>query len=152
MNSIRRISRTAIVLLATVSAVVGTFAVTAEASHLRGALGSAVYDPTAKTVTIRTELLQRKNFGSFTFFAFPTIWRVDRTTGAMTSVTRCTGQNTTGTQTSDTSSQPLFDIDTSTYVVDVSCVAFSTKFDYLFSETANNRIAGIKCLLAEGAF
>ena len=59
MNSIRRISRTAIVLLATVSAVVGTFAVTAEASHLRGALGSAVYDPTAKTVTIRTELLQR---------------------------------------------------------------------------------------------
>ena len=131
--------------------------VPAYATHLRGALGTATYDPVAKTVTLDTLLLQAKTWtGTDTYFNFPTITRVDRTTGATSSVASCTGQSTTATitstpgtgnantQSSDKTSQPLFSIDTSHFVIDVSCVVFNTNFDYTFSQTAGNRIAGIK--------
>ena len=126
----------------------------ASASHERGALGYAKYDASAKTVTLVTQLLQRKDFvqngvTTWSYFQFPSISRVDRTTGATTTVKSCTGQNTSGTTSpnsnvSDTTSQPLFAIDSSTYVIDVSCINFSPAFDYLFTQTSCCRIAGIK--------
>jgi hypothetical protein len=117
----------------------------AYATHLRGALGEIVYDPASKSVTMTSVLLQAKTWtGANTYFTFPTITRVDRTSGATSVVKTCTGQSTTGSTSIDTTSQPLFSIDTSTFVIDVSCAAFSTDFDYVFSQTAGNRIAGIK--------
>jgi hypothetical protein len=137
-------SRVLAAVIATLALVFGVLT-PAYATHLRGALGEIVYDPASKSVTMTSVLLQAKTWtGANTYFTFPTITRVDRTSGATTVVKTCTGQSTTGTTSIDTTSQPLFSIDTSTFVIDVSCAAFSTDFDYVFSQTAGNRIAGIK--------
>ena len=132
--------------LALVLAVLGAVVSPAMATHLRGALGETTYDPGTNKVTINSVLLQAKNWTSAdTFFAFPTIYRIDRTTGATTVVKACTGQNTAASYTySDTTAQPLFDINTTTFVIDVSCSTFGTNFDYAFTQTAGNRINGIR--------
>ena len=124
-----------------------------QATHLRGAVGSIVYDHTAKTVTITSTMVERKDAcptsgssGSLcTYFAFPTMYQVNRTTGTTTSVQACVGQSTTPTSSLyDNTSQPLYNIFTTTFVINVACPNFSTSFDYLFSQTGSNRIGGIK--------
>jgi outer membrane protein OmpA-like peptidoglycan-associated protein len=132
----------------------------ANATHLRGALGTVTYNHTTNKVVLESVLLEATTWTSAdTFFTFPTITRVDRTTGAQTSVAPCTGQTTTATASptainsantlpnatfSDKTSQPLFYINTSRFTIDVSCVNFNKNFDYIFSQTAGNRINGIK--------
>ena len=124
----------------------------ASATHIRAAVGTAVYNPTAKTVTLTSTMAERKDacptLGSgtlCTFFAFPTITQVDRNTGStVATISKCTGQNTTGSQTYDNTSQPLYNIFTSVFVIDVSCPAFNPNFDYIFSQVATARIGGIK--------
>ena len=128
----------------------------AEATHLRGAVGSIVYSVSAKTVTITSTNVARKDAckdsaavaagGSLcTFFAFPSIVQINRTTAAKTTIKACTGQSTTPTsKIYDNTSQPLYNIFTTTYVIDVSCPTFSTSFDYIFSQLGMNRIGGIR--------
>lgn len=128
----------------------------AQATHLRGAVGSVVYNHTGKTVTITSTNVARKDAckdsaavaagGSLcTFFAFPTIVQVNRTTGAKTTIKACTGQSTTASQkVYDNTSQPLYNIFTTTYIIDVACPTFSTSFDYVFSQLGMNRIGGIR--------
>jgi hypothetical protein len=131
------------------------------ATHLRGALGVITYDAAAKKVYVDTQLLEASTWKSAdTFFTFPTIYRVDKSTGAMTTVAACAGQNTiatvvandfaapntssTNTAYSDKVSQPLFYIDKTHFAIDVSCANFNQNFDYVFSQTGSNRINGIK--------
>jgi outer membrane protein OmpA-like peptidoglycan-associated protein len=131
-----------------------TGVVPANATHLRGAVGSMVYDYTAKTVTLTSTMVERKDACSTysssnslcTYFAFPTISQVNRTTGAVVATVKtCTGQATTPTTSVyDNTSQPLYNIFTTTFVIDVSCPSFNTDFDYTFSQLGNNRIGGIK--------
>ena len=131
-----------------------TGVVPANATHLRGAVGSMVYDATAKTVTLTSTMVERKDacatYSSSnslcTYFAFPTISQVNRTTGAVVATVKtCTGQATTPTTSVyDNTSQPLYNIFTTTFVIDVSCPSFNTDFDYTFSQLGNNRIGGIK--------
>jgi phosphodiesterase/alkaline phosphatase D-like protein/outer membrane protein OmpA-like peptidoglycan-associated protein len=126
----------------------------AQATHLRGAVGTVSYDAAAKTVTVNSTMVERKDacatYSSTnslcTFFPFPTITQVDRSTGATVgNVTMCAGQNTAPTYKNfDGTSDPLFNIFTTTYVVNVSCPTFTTAFDYVFSQTGSNRIGGIK--------
>jgi phosphodiesterase/alkaline phosphatase D-like protein len=126
----------------------------AQATHLRGAVGTVSYDATAKTVTVNSTMVERKDacatYSSTnslcTFFPFPTITQVDRSTGATVgNVTMCAGQNTAPTYKNfDGTSDPLFNIFTTTYVVNVACPTFTTAFDYVFSQTGSNRIGGIK--------
>jgi hypothetical protein len=126
--------------------------VPASATHLRGAVGTVVYDSVAKTVTVTSTMVERKDAcsqadassaigstmpsGSMcTFFGFPTITAVDHVTGAAKgTITKCTGQATTAQSWSYNSSQePLYNIFTTTYVIDVSCPNFNPAFDYVFS-------------------
>jgi len=131
---------------------VTSFLSPAQATHLRGAVGSIVYDHTAKTVTITSTMVERKDAcpsggtaSLCTYFSFPTMYQVNRTTGTTTSVQACVGQSTTPSSTVyDNTSQPLYNIFTTTFVINVSCPNFSTSFDYLFSQTGSNRIGGIK--------
>jgi phosphodiesterase/alkaline phosphatase D-like protein/outer membrane protein OmpA-like peptidoglycan-associated protein len=126
----------------------------AQATHLRGAVGTVSYDAKAKTVTVNSTMVERKDActtysatnSMCTFFPFPTITQVDRTSGAtVATIKMCSGQNTAPTYRNfDGTSDPLFNIFTTTYVVDVSCPTFTTAFDYVFSQTGSNRIAGIK--------
>ena len=148
--------------LITALAIVVTGIAPAQATHLRGAMGTLTYNHTTKKVLMESVLLEATTWTQpDTFFTFPTITRVDRATGAQTSVAPCTGQATTATAStsaltssnvsslpnatfSDKTSQPLFYINTSRFTIDVSCVNFNTNFDYIFSQTAGNRINGIK--------
>jgi hypothetical protein len=128
----------------------------AEATHLRGAVGTVTYDSVAKTVTVKSTMVERKDACApsaysltntmCTYFAFPTITQVNHTTGAtVATITKCTGQATTpSAQTYDSTSEPLYNIFSTTYVIDVSCPAFNPAFDYVFAQTGNNRIGGIK--------
>ncbi len=126
----------------------------ANATHLRGAVGTLTYSASAKTVTLTSTMVERKDacttYSSSnslcTYFAFPTISQVSRTTGAVTATVKtCTGQSTTASSSVyDNTSQPLYNIFTTTYVIDVSCPSFNTDFDYTFSQLGNNRIGGIK--------
>jgi hypothetical protein len=126
----------------------------AQATHLRGAIGTITYDATAKKVTVNSLMVERKDACATysasnslcTFFGFPTITQVNRTTGAVVgTVAPCAGQNTApASQSYDNTSEPLFNIFKTTYVIDVSCPTFTTSFDYVFSQTGNNRIGGIK--------
>ena len=126
----------------------------ANATHLRGAVGTLTYSASAKTVTLTSTMVERKDacttYSSTnslcTYFAFPTISQVSRTTGVVAATVKpCTGQATTpSSSVYDNTSQPLYNIFTTTYVIDVSCPAFNTDFDYTFSQLGNNRIGGIK--------
>ena len=143
-----------VITLIAALALVFTGLTPAEATHLRGAVGTVTYDAAAKTVTVNSLMIERKDAcltysatnSMCTTFAFPTITQVNRSTGAVVgTVTACTGQNTRPTYLNyDNTSDPLFNIFTTTYVVDVSCPTFTTAFDYVFSQTGNNRIGGIK--------
>jgi phosphodiesterase/alkaline phosphatase D-like protein len=126
----------------------------AQATHLRGAVGTVTYDAASKTVTVNSLMLERKDAcltysatnTMCTNFAFPVITQVNRTTGAVVgTITACTGQNTRPTvQKYDNTSDPLFNIFQTTFVVDVSCPTFTTAYDYVFSQVGSNRIGGIK--------
>jgi hypothetical protein len=93
--------------------------VPAQATHLRGAVGTVKYDAVAKTVTINSTMVERKDacatYSSTnslcTYFPFPTIAQVDRATGATVTdnVAMCAGQNTAPTYKNyDNTSDPLF--------------------------------------------
>ena len=125
----------------------------AQATHLRGAIGSVVYNHTANTVTITSTNVARKDACATlsatnslcTFFAFPKLVQVDRVTGAQKSISACSGQATTPVSSAyDTTTAPLYNIFTTTYVIDVACPTFSKSFDYIFSQTGANRIGGIR--------
>ena len=126
----------------------------ANATHLRGAVGTLVYDASAKTVTLTSTMVERKDAcpsatstGTLcTYFAFPTITAVTRssTSDAGTVVKPCTGQSTTPISSYDNWSQPLYNIFTTTYVINVSCPNFNTANDFVFDQLGNNRIGGIK--------
>lgn len=140
----------------------------ANATHLRGAVGYIKYDPVAKTVTVNSTMVERKDaclngstaytsnlssaLGSTmpsaslcTFFGFPTITSVDPTTGATASITKCVNQATTPTSWSfDVTSEPLYNIFNTVYVINVNCPSFSPLLDYVFSQTGSNRIGGIR--------
>ena len=128
----------------------------AHATHLRGAVGTVTYDSVAKTVTINSTMVERKDACApsaysltntmCTYFGFPTITQVNHTSGAtVATITKCTGQATTpASQSYDSTSEPLYNIFSTTYVIDVSCPAFNPAFDYVFAQTGNNRIGGIK--------
>jgi len=135
----------------------------AQATHLRGAVGTIVYDSGFKTVTVTSTMVERKEAcyypstssslggaqptGSLcTFFGFPTITAVDHLTGVTKStVTKCPGQATTPQSwVYDSTSEPLYNIFTTTFVIDVSCPNFNPAFDFVFSQTGSNRIGGIR--------
>lgn len=128
----------------------------AHATHLRGAVGTVTYDSVAKTVTVNSTMVERKDACASwapgntntmcTFFGFPTITQVNHATGAaVATITKCSGQATTpASQSYDSTSEPLYNIFSTTYVIDVSCPAFNPAFDYVFAQTGNNRIGGIR--------
>jgi hypothetical protein len=128
----------------------------AHATHLRGAVGTVTYDSVAKTVTVNSTMVERKDACATwapgntntmcTFFGFPTITQVNHSTGAnVATITKCAGQATTpASQSYDSTSEPLYNIFSTTYVIDVSCPVFNPAFDYVFAQTGNNRIGGIK--------
>ena len=150
---------------ALVAALALTFAgvVPAHATHLRGAVGFIKYDAAAKTVTVNSTMVERKDActvttnlssahgdamptsGLCTFFSFPTITAVDPNTNAQTTVSPCPAQATTPSSWSfDYTSQPLYNIFNTVYVLNVNCPNFNTNLDYIFSQTGSNRIGGIK--------
>jgi outer membrane protein OmpA-like peptidoglycan-associated protein len=126
----------------------------ANATHLRGAVGTLVYDATAKTVTLTSTMVERKDAcpsatstGTLcTYFAFPTITAVTRGSALDTGtvVKTCTGQSTTPVSSYDNWSQPLYNIFTTTYVINVACPNFNPANDFVFEQTGNARIGGIK--------
>jgi outer membrane protein OmpA-like peptidoglycan-associated protein len=126
----------------------------ANATHLRGAVGTLVYDAAAKTVTLTSTMVERKDAcpsststGTLcTYFAFPTITAVTRGSASDTGtvVKTCTGQSTTPTSSYDNWSQPLYNIFTTTYVINVACPNFNPANDFVFDQLGNNRIGGIK--------
>ena len=161
------IPRRRIAVLLTLFLTLG-FLQTAQATHLRGAVGVASYDPSTKKVTLTSTMVERKDAcatnytGLCTFFAFPTIVQINRATGAeVGKITTCSAQNTAlpanptfsaapttaptvNSSYFDTTSEPLYSIFTTVFVIDVSCAQFSTNFDYAFVQTGSNRIGGIK--------
>jgi outer membrane protein OmpA-like peptidoglycan-associated protein len=126
----------------------------ANATHLRGAVGTLVYDASAKTVTLTSTMVERKDAcpsatstGTLcSYFAFPTITAVTRSSDldTGTAVKTCTGQSTTPVSSYDNWSQPLYNIFTTTYVINVACPNFNTANDFVFEQTGNARIGGIK--------
>jgi outer membrane protein OmpA-like peptidoglycan-associated protein len=126
----------------------------ANATHLRGAVGTLVYDASAKTVTLTSTMVERKDAcptatttGTLcTYFAFPTITAVTRgsASDAGTKVSVCTGQSTTPVSSYDNWSQPLYNIFTTTYVINVACPNFNTANDFVFDQLGSNRIGGIR--------
>ena len=109
-----------VITLIAALALVFTGLTPAEATHLRGAVGTVTYDAAAKTVTVNSLMIERKDAcltysatnSMCTTFAFPTITQVNRSTGAVVgTVTACTGQNTRPTYLNyDNTSDPLFNI------------------------------------------
>jgi hypothetical protein len=59
-------------------------------------------------------------------------------------VKTCTGQSTTPVSSYDNWSQPLYNIFTTTYVINVACPNFNPANDFVFDQLGNNRIGGIK--------
>ncbi|MEY4742763.1 MAG: putative Ig domain, partial [Actinomycetota bacterium] len=136
------------------------------ATHLRGAVGYIKYDATAKTITINSTMVERKDAcppatantnlssangdampsGSLcTFFAFPGISAVDRTTGTVTKVSPCAGQATSPSSWYyNVTAEPLYNIFNTVYVINAACPNFNSNLDYIFSQTGSNRIGGIK--------
>ena len=155
---LRLVAATAAALALTFSGVVP-----AQATHLRGAVGYIKYDASAKTITVNSTMVERKDActvttnlssangdamptsGLCTFFSFPTITAVDPTTGTQTAVTACTNQATTPASWSfDYTSQPLYNIFNTVYVINANCPSFNANLDYIVSQTGSNRIGGIK--------
>jgi uncharacterized repeat protein (TIGR02543 family) len=158
-------ARVAVSLLVSLAILI-TGVTPAHATHLRGAVGYIKYDSVAKTITINSTMVERKDAcppatantnlssaqgsqmpsgGLCTFFAFPSISAVDRTTGTVTNVSPCAGQATSpASWYYNVTAEPLYNIFNTVYVINAACPNFNTNLDYIFSQTGSNRIGGIK--------